>query len=578
MSISQFSVIPNQQRPTTFSNDMDQFLSEFNPIIIQQNAVNAALSPLSDAAATIIATANYKGLWTSLTGPLNIPASVYHLGKFWTLTQNIADVTTKVPGTATEWAQPVASLGGSQTTTSATSVTIALPAFRVQSIAMTASGQNVNLPSATLMSTGSGLFVFRNAGSIPWNLRDGASGLKAVVGPGQILTLSLIDNTTAAGIWAVANDSPVGTYGRMLPGTNTTHNALSSSSPRIVLLSATKGIVTHYRGTTMYGAVATVSGLSISLGTEMTIATSVTSAVRVVGVSATQAVILTISGNVLSAQTLDVSGTTLTTGTPLSVYATAFVSSMSIDIAIVTPTKVMIAYTDNSSYSISGVIVDISGTTLTLGTAINFGTSSSSGSRVGIIVNSTTKVGIVNRKSATGNGTTNIYLATLSGSTLTGTNNLQTTANGRFVIPQGSMGCTLGNGLGVFVYTGEPTSTTAFSGTAFILLFDITGSSPVLVGQYEYGCSIRIAISVTPVGSTGFALRSTNLSTDAVDITLFDAANNMINLITSIVVPIVSTGTSTEYSGSLAYNSGVLAGVFPDNSNFLTSKVMEVAQ
>jgi hypothetical protein len=49
--------------------------------------------------------ANYKGLWSSLTGALAIPASVYHLSKYWTLTTSLTDVTAKVPGTAPEWTE-----------------------------------------------------------------------------------------------------------------------------------------------------------------------------------------------------------------------------------------------------------------------------------------------------------------------------------------------------------------------------------------------------------------------------------------------------------------------------------------
>ena len=53
--------------------------------------------------ADITSAANFKGLWSSLTGPLNIPASVYHLSQYWNLASNLADVTLKVPGTDPEW-------------------------------------------------------------------------------------------------------------------------------------------------------------------------------------------------------------------------------------------------------------------------------------------------------------------------------------------------------------------------------------------------------------------------------------------------------------------------------------------
>lgn len=41
----------------------------------------------------------FKGAWSSLTGPLNMPATVLHNGAYWVLLQNVADVTAVQPGT-----------------------------------------------------------------------------------------------------------------------------------------------------------------------------------------------------------------------------------------------------------------------------------------------------------------------------------------------------------------------------------------------------------------------------------------------------------------------------------------------
>lgn len=49
--------------------------------------------------------ANFKGNWSSLTGPLNIPASVRHATKYWLLLSNLADVTLKTPGVDAEWVE-----------------------------------------------------------------------------------------------------------------------------------------------------------------------------------------------------------------------------------------------------------------------------------------------------------------------------------------------------------------------------------------------------------------------------------------------------------------------------------------
>lgn len=50
--------------------------------------------------------ANYAGAWSSLTGPLTVPASAFHNGKFWILLSDVADVTANEPGISANWAQP----------------------------------------------------------------------------------------------------------------------------------------------------------------------------------------------------------------------------------------------------------------------------------------------------------------------------------------------------------------------------------------------------------------------------------------------------------------------------------------
>lgn len=67
-------------------------------------AVAAALS--ADAARAI---ANFAGVWSTLTGPLNKPATVYHAGLFYVLVNNLASVSASEPGVTADW---IASGGG----------------------------------------------------------------------------------------------------------------------------------------------------------------------------------------------------------------------------------------------------------------------------------------------------------------------------------------------------------------------------------------------------------------------------------------------------------------------------------
>ena len=66
----------------------------------ETEAINSATSAtVSETAAALAeATANFKGSWASLTGALNVPASVFHSDKYWQLLVDLADVTAEEPG------------------------------------------------------------------------------------------------------------------------------------------------------------------------------------------------------------------------------------------------------------------------------------------------------------------------------------------------------------------------------------------------------------------------------------------------------------------------------------------------
>ena len=68
-------------------------------------AVEAALqADIATSAKDIAMSASsYKGEWSAQTGAATVPYSVSHLGKFWQLSSNLANVAAKTPGTDAEW-------------------------------------------------------------------------------------------------------------------------------------------------------------------------------------------------------------------------------------------------------------------------------------------------------------------------------------------------------------------------------------------------------------------------------------------------------------------------------------------
>ena len=80
--------------------------ASYNNALDAQGSATAADASKTAAAASeanVAALANFKGAWSALTGALNKPASVFHNGAFWTLLNNLADVTTSQPGVTADW-------------------------------------------------------------------------------------------------------------------------------------------------------------------------------------------------------------------------------------------------------------------------------------------------------------------------------------------------------------------------------------------------------------------------------------------------------------------------------------------
>ncbi|MGQ3001299.1 MAG: tail fiber protein [Hydrogenophaga sp.] len=115
MPITALPTPPTRQDPDNFSQRGDEFLGALPTFVTQANdlatqvnssetnvvAMAALVLPASSAA---LAAANYVGIWSSLSGSLAIPASVYHAGRFWMLLTSLGNVATSQPGVSSDWA------------------------------------------------------------------------------------------------------------------------------------------------------------------------------------------------------------------------------------------------------------------------------------------------------------------------------------------------------------------------------------------------------------------------------------------------------------------------------------------
>jgi len=87
-------------------------ISEANAAASAAAASNSA-DEAAESAALAIASANFKGEWSSLSGPLNVPASVIHDDLYWMLLNNLPNVALSEPGVdEANWAELSAGGGG----------------------------------------------------------------------------------------------------------------------------------------------------------------------------------------------------------------------------------------------------------------------------------------------------------------------------------------------------------------------------------------------------------------------------------------------------------------------------------
>ena len=108
-TITALPAAPSRADPANFSTKADAFVAALPTFGTQCNAVasevNGYATNASISAAVAIASANFKGAWSSLTGALAVPACVLHSSKLWLLVANVANVTAHTPGVSASWVE-----------------------------------------------------------------------------------------------------------------------------------------------------------------------------------------------------------------------------------------------------------------------------------------------------------------------------------------------------------------------------------------------------------------------------------------------------------------------------------------
>ncbi|WP_227746816.1 hypothetical protein [Paraburkholderia franconis] len=230
-------------------------------------------------------------------------------------------------GTAAAWSVAVAGAPGqSQKLTNVnaavTASTTLAATYLYVPVAMTMFGQAVTLPDATTLSTGGPQYIFDNSkGTYPFGIRDNSGKLVMGVGAGGVVSVSLKDNSTVAGVWSVHGSN-------MEPGLVTIDTTLSS---------------------TYYGnaGIDTTSGVSLALNSNQSLHFAASAA-----------------RTALYAYIVDNVGKQVTT--PVLVGTVGSGPAVVGGVWSITATTAMLIYGDGQGNTY-GVVLTISGTTITAG-------------------------------------------------------------------------------------------------------------------------------------------------------------------------------------------------------------------
>lgn len=311
--------------------------------------------------------------WTNSTRPASpvagqtgyntdISAMETYTGSTWSTSDLPAPSTAGnvLTSNGTSWTSstPASPAGGSTTTSSAVDITLTSSSTKIQNISMTAADKSVILPNATTITTlGANIFILINNGSFPYAVKVSGGNAIAVVPVAGTVTLSLTDNSTAAGKWA-------GTVNSFVPGFGSTgaiagsaygmggNFAVTQSYPPVTVTSSTLNSAVPIDNNA-----STYPGQGYNYGMACNI--SATTALVVYQVSTTTyAVVITLSGG------------TLTVGTPVSVLTATTPTQVS---AVVLSSTAAFVFVDRSSPSSLCIPLVMSGATITVGTSSTYG-------------------------------------------------------------------------------------------------------------------------------------------------------------------------------------------------------------
>jgi len=446
---------------------------------------------------------------------------------------------------------------GSGGATASGSVTLTSASSGAQSITTTTYGQYVKLPDATTMTKAGMVFNIRNAGGYPLKVVNSAGTKLGFLYPGQTSTVGLADNSTAAGVWVLSNVDPVAitaqsyTTGLATTPGNYPIAAIALDADRTFILNGSFSPSANALYGIVYNKTTQTWGsltLIRTLGNIGNAIKSATDQILVVSCNDTTA---------LQAVVLTISGTTITVGTAatatLAAAITCFYASFADpqqqapSTAVATVGSAFVFQYSSNSYVVSFRAFTISGTTVTIGAQL--ATTGNQGYGVIYSLSATTFLGI----SVVGTASILARVYSVSGTTITAGATApslpSTTVSYMRVTPFGSRWLVVykGTSFGTF-------SLLSVSGTT------VTASTVTLGGQFssiDGATALAISGSKAIVGYTRSGNLYANILTDTAGTASLGTELQLTPTVQTLS-PVTVSGTKATFVG----DSGGTAGIY----------------
>ena len=275
---------------------------------------------------------------------------------------------------AANWAPVVLSALGKDTQGTSASVVLTSLTPAVLRATPTRPGLGVTLPDAMGLTAGVAVFACHNLGAYDYAIRDNSGALLGFAPPMCVVSATLSDNSTAAGVWALTGDwSPVGATLGNSTSLSVGGASYAASVIKCVPLDSTRDMLLLTSGAGLYACV--VDRSTNTFGTPVLVRTGVAFAAnQISGLLIGTDKVLVASGYTstyyLQFVVVTASGTTASVGTA-NTTSTHYIHSMCDLVA--SGTSYFLAYNDDNSGSPLGKAVGIteSGGTVTTGSVVN---------------------------------------------------------------------------------------------------------------------------------------------------------------------------------------------------------------